>query len=514
MDWAAHPLLMLAAALCVVLTLALVQGRTKPVLAEIDEALERVRQGEAGVRLEPGFSGRDARFVSRFNAALAEIEAGSYDWDQAAPQERAMFDALRRQAPAQDGAGTTFVAVVEVDRFATLRQSIGYSLANQLLATLARRVTGTIANAEIGRIGRTTFEFAFKAANSGEAQLRLAEAIESLEARLTIEDYVFDLSVAIGFADAGTSSIRDELVDQAAAALAAAKAARVKVCFADADILIHNSMADLELMRALPKALAAGEVELHYQPKLEARSNTIRAVEALARWTRPGLGLVPTDRFISLAEETGTIRELTEWGIARAIRDQKTLLDQGYEIDISVNISGHLLPDRDFARTALDLVAVAAGRIGFEITETAVIDDPDAALANLRDFTAAGIRIAIDDYGSGLSSLAYLKQLPAHELKIDKMFVSGLTESHRDPLLVRSSIDLAHALEMEVTAEGVDDAMALSLLRIMGCDMLQGYFISPPIPLDALTSFLGDEERVRRLAEGVAGGQWPLFGNR
>src|SRR5689334_2096572 len=130
MDWAAHPLLILAAALCVVLALALVRVRAKPVFTEIDEALERVRQGEVGVRLEPGFSGRDARFVSRFNAALAEIEAGSYDWDRAAPAERAMFHALRKERPAQDGAGTTFVAVVEVDRFATLRQSIGYSLAN------------------------------------------------------------------------------------------------------------------------------------------------------------------------------------------------------------------------------------------------------------------------------------------------------------------------------------------------------------------------------------------------
>lgn len=512
MDWTAHPLLILVAALCVLLALAYVRGRSKPAYAEIEAALERVRKGEAGVRLEPGFSGRDARFVSRFNAALAQIEAGSYDWELAAPTERAMFHALRKELPAQSGAGTTFVAVVEVDRFATLRQSIGYSLANQLLATLSRRVTATIATAEIGRIGRTTFEFAFKAAAHGEAQLRLLDAIESLEQRLTIEDYVFDLSVAIGFADAGNSSIRDELVDQAAAALAAAKAERVKVCFADAAILIQNSMADLELMRALPRALASGEVDLHYQPKLEARTNAIRSVEALSRWTRPGLGLVPTDRFIQLAEETGTIRELSEWAIARAIRDQKTLSERGYEIDIYVNISGQLLPDREFAQAALALVATATGTIGFEITETAVIDDPDAALAHLRDFTQAGIRIAIDDYGSGLSSLAYLKQLPAHELKIDKMFVSGLTESHRDPLLVRSSIDLAHALEMEVTAEGVDDAMALSLLRVMGCDMLQGYFISPPIPLDALTAFLGDEEQHKRLSGTPEGGQWPLFG--
>jgi EAL domain-containing protein (putative c-di-GMP-specific phosphodiesterase class I)/GGDEF domain-containing protein len=511
MDWSAHPLLVLAAAACVVLVLVRIWSRPNRDLSEVQQVLERVRQGEKGVRLEPGSWGRDARFTSRVNAALAEIEAGSFDWDAAAPEESAMFAALRKEGGAADE-GTTFVAVVEVDRFAALRQSIGYRLANRLLATLGQRVAGTIVTAEIGRIGRTTFEFAFKAESVGEAQLRLMQAIDALEKRVSIEEYEFDLSVSIGFADAGTSSIRDELVDQAAAALGAAQAERVKVCFADADILAKNSMADLELMRALPKALGGGEVALHYQPKLEARTDAIKAAEALVRWTRPGHGLVPTDRFIALAEETGTIRDLTEWVIARAIRDQAALLELGHELEISVNISGQLLPDLEFAQAALALVAGAKGRICFEITETAVIGDPDAALANLRDFTAAGIKIAIDDYGSGLSSLAYLKQLPAHELKIDRLFVSGLTDSHRDPLIVRSSIDLAHALEMEVTAEGVDDAMSLSLLRVMGCDLLQGYYISPPIPFDALTAFLSDGEQLKRFSGNGAGVQWPLFG--
>jgi EAL domain-containing protein (putative c-di-GMP-specific phosphodiesterase class I) len=287
------------------------------------------------------------------------------------------------------------------------------------------------------------------------------------------------------------------------------------VCFADTQVLAQNSKADLELMRALPKALKAGEVELHYQPKLDARANIVRSAEALLRWTRPGQGPVAADRFVALAEESGAIRELTEWVIARAIRDQKFLAEQGHAIEISINVSGHLLADRNFAQAAIALAASAPGRIGFEITEAAVLNDPDAALANLHDFSLAGVRIAIGDYGAGPSSLAYLKQLPANELKIDRMFVSGLTESTRDPLLVRSAIDLAHALEMEVTAEGVDDAMALSLLRVMGCDLLQGHFISPPVPVGRLSSFLSDEEQMRRLAVASDGGaQWPLFGDQ
>ena len=173
-----------------------------------------------------------------------------------------------------------------------------------------------------------------------------------------------------------------------------------------------------------------------------------------------------------------------------SVADQARLARAGHDLLVYVNISGVLLPDADFATRALATLKRARGRIGFEVTETAVIQDPDGALANLRRFSEAGIRIAIDDYGSGLSSLSYLKQLPASELKIDRMFVSGLIDSHRDPLLVRSSIDLAHALDMEVTAEGVDDPLALSLLRVMGCDLIQGYLISPPLGVDAFERFL------------------------
>lgn len=449
---------------------------------------------------------RIAGFVGSTDALAVDVQAAA---DEQSNARTALFDALR-DAPVEvpASAQSTFVAIVEVERFAALRQSIGYRVANQLLETLAGRIEAAIASAERGRIGRTTIEFAFNAGSLEAAQADLQGLVEALEARLLVDEFSISPTVSIGFADAGQSSIRDELVDQAAAALRAAQTEHCKIRFADPTVLSQNSLADLALMRALPRALEAGEVSLYYQPKLQARTNTITSVEALIRWIRPGSGLVPTDRFIALAEETGAIRELSEWVITRAIEDQRRLIERGHAVEVYVNISGQLLPDRGFAAVALELVRQATGRIGFEITETAVIGDPDAALANLRAFTEAGIRIAIDDYGSGLSSLAYLKQLPAQELKIDRMFVSGLTNSNRDPLLVRSSIDLAHALEMEVTAEGVDTAMSLSLLRIMGCDLLQGYFISPPLPLPQLVTFLGDEAQLQRLA-GPGEGQWP-----
>lgn len=245
-----------------------------------------------------------------------------------------------------------------------------------------------------------------------------------------------------------------------------------------------------DLADDLDAAIRQYQLFLAHQPKLRARQGDIQSVETLVRWRHPELGLIGPNEFIHLAEERGEIRRITEWVIRQAIVEQASLAECGHVLTFNVNISARLLADRDFADWALGVVADAPGQIGFEITETAMIVDPVGALRNLHLFADAGITIAIDDYGAGLSSLAYLKQLPANELKIDRMFVSGLSTSHRDPLLVRSTIDLAHALNMEVTAEGVDSPAAFALLKVMGCDLMQGFLIAKPMPLGELRTFL------------------------
>lgn len=240
----------------------------------------------------------------------------------------------------------------------------------------------------------------------------------------------------------------------------------------------------------LAEAVTRNEFFLVHQPKMRARSGEVHAVETLIRWRHPTRGLIGPNDFIALAEERGEMRRITEWVIRQSIVEQASLSACGHNVTFNVNISARVLPDRDFAEWALATVSAASGPIGFEITETAMIADPEGALRNLHLFADAGIKIAIDDYGAGLSSLAYLKQLPAHELKIDRMFISGLSSSHRDPLLVRSTIDLAHALDMEVTAEGVDSPAALALLKVMGCDVVQGFLIAMPMALGDLRAFL------------------------
>ena len=262
-------------------------------------------------------------------------------------------------------------------------------------------------------------------------------------------------------------------------------------------IMVRTEVAPLtnayvDLMSDLALAVPRDELFVVYQPKVNVRQQAVSSAEALIRWQHPVLGLVMPDAFIGLADQCGEMRAITLWTLERVIADQQQLATLGHRLRIFVNISGGLLADRLFIDAACAMISDSGVAIGFEITETAVIRCPELAIANLEHCTAIGIKVAIDDYGSGLSSLSYLKRLPATELKIDKMFIMHLTSSHRDPLIVRSTIDLAHALDMEVTAEGVETPAALALLTVMGCEMVQGYLICLPVKLPDFIQYLDE----------------------
>ncbi|RYE97596.1 MAG: EAL domain-containing protein [Oxalobacteraceae bacterium] len=252
----------------------------------------------------------------------------------------------------------------------------------------------------------------------------------------------------------------------------------------------------LSLTSDLQLAVEREELFLQYQPKLHLRRQSVASIEALIRWCHPSRGLVLPNDFIPAAEASSVILPLTLWTMRRAIADQQRLLACGHDLRVFINIAGVLLSDPRFVRQACALVVESGARLGFEVTETSVIRDPQCAIANLKVFSDIGVTVAIDDYGAGLSSLAYLKQLPARELKIDKLFITQLTSSNRDPLIVRSTIDLAHAMEMEVVAEGVETQASLALLSVMGCDMAQGFLISRPIGLEALIGYLNEDRHL------------------
>ncbi|MDB5684071.1 MAG: hypothetical protein JWM75_1769 [Sphingomonas bacterium] len=386
----------------------------------------------------------------------------------------------------------SFVAVAEIERFAALRRTIGYSRASALMLASCARLRTALPGSEVARSGRSSIEFVFPARSVADARIKLMAASGVLAQRMDVEGSELSLSVSIGVADSCGAPISDELVDLAEAALAEAQERHLRIVFADPSAA-NAMIGRLALTRDLASAIHGNALDLHYQPKLRARSGEIEAVEALVRWPHPTEGMVPPDVFVRIAEETGNIRALTEWVIRQAIKDQQRLQAFGRPIVVHVNISALLLPDPDFAAWVLANVPTAGVPMGFEITETAMISDPRRALANLTMFAEAGIRLAIDDYGAGFSSLSYLQQLPVHELKLDRTFVSGLTTRHRDPLLVRSTIDLAHALGMEVTAEGVETSEQLALLQVMGCDQIQGYLIARPMPIEDMIAFIAND---------------------
>ena len=433
-----------------------------------------------------------------FNVIAAQLEAPLRE-PRSAPAVTSRLD--------DDNA---YVAAMSVKGLGHLRRELGSRVADQLVSQAMERLTALMPQALIGRVGRTGLEFAFPAANEAQAEAVLTALGAGLETRLQVDGHVFDLEVVIGAASRLLHG--EHVADCAADALVEAQtqASRV-VLYRAADL--HRAAESSAMLRDLRAALIDDELSLVYQPKLHIQSRSIASVEALLRWRHPLKGWISPDLFIRLAEETGLITDITQWVVRRAMRDQAQLASSDKPICVYLNLSGRLLTDEAFCSWILEATREATrGALGLEITETAVIDDPERALANLQALATAGLRIAIDDYGSGLSSLSYLKQMPAHELKIDKMFIATLTSSHRDPLLVRSTIDVAHALGMEVTAEGVETMATLALLRQMGCDHIQGYLVARPLELSKLCDLLADDGFAAAFTRDATPFRWPKKG--
>jgi EAL domain-containing protein (putative c-di-GMP-specific phosphodiesterase class I)/GGDEF domain-containing protein len=397
-------------------------------------------------------------------------------------------------------AGWRLLALAEITNFAALRRLLGAARADRLVADIGERVAACAPTARTVAVGRAMVEVTVDLRGFAEAEALLADLAAAFEQPLTIDGEQHRVDILWGAAAGQVRQLEEtRLIEEAEEAMALARSEQRTVL---RDLSRGTPAFDrLTLTRDLRHALAKGEMFLQYQPKLHLRSQQVAGAEALVRWQHPTRGLILPGDFIPVAEESREIGPLTLWTLRRVIADQRRLAAHGHDIVLSINISGQLLADTGFVKEACRLVSGSAARIGFEITETSVIRDPETAIGHLRTFADIGIPIAIDDYGAGLSSLAYLKQLPACELKIDKMFVLQLTSSNRDPLIVRSTIDLAHALEMEVTAEGVESQAALALLSVMGCDIAQGFLISRPISFDALQRFLDGGNDPERLAD-------------
>lgn len=380
--------------------------------------------------------------------------------------------------------------LVEIADFRHLRRQLGCSGADRLAGLVLDLIAELLPAASLVVSGPTVVSCILRGQEASAFDAAISAISRAFMNPIDIDGEAHVIRLTFGAANAPDYGVDEvQIVEEAEAALAEARAASHAVTH---DISGADSADAAHVARELEQAIGGAQLELLYQPKIHVRRQEIGSAEALVRWRHPEHGVILPSDFIPIAEKFHLIDRLTLWAIRQAIVDQRKLAACGHDLRLFINISGQLLANAGFVRAACDLVGGSDAKLGFEITETSVIRDPDSAIANLQLFADFGITIAIDDYGAGLSSLAYLKQLPARELKIDKLFVTQLTSSHRDPLIVRSTIDLAHALEMEVVAEGVETHAALALLTVMGCDMVQGFLISRPVALDALIVYLTD----------------------
>jgi EAL domain-containing protein (putative c-di-GMP-specific phosphodiesterase class I) len=260
----------------------------------------------------------------------------------------------------------------------------------------------------------------------------------------------------------------------------------------------------LTLSGALREAIEGNQLYFDYQPKLDLIAGTIASVEALARWRHPTQGLIPPGEFVAQAEQTGLIQPLTHWTFNSAFAQLAAWRRDGLAISVSINLSSRSLHDDKLPRTVADLLEewqVDPAGITLELTESAVMLDPAGAQRNLFRLYDLGLRLSIDDFGTGYSSLSHLQRLPLDELKIDRSFVAQMDTNQQDLVIVRSTIDLAHNLGLRVVAEGIESARHIALLRRLGCQLGQGFFIAEPLSIELLTRWLGEPRRAPGAAE-------------
>ncbi len=399
------------------------------------------------------------------------------------------------QAQATAGAAPAPVAVVmlDLDRFKHVNDVLGYAFGDRLLQAVAQRLAQQAVR-EGDLVARFSGdEFALLLPGSTAAQaLAVAERIAgAFEQPITLEDHTVDLAAGFGVAcfpdHAGEV---DALLSRAEVAMYSAKSKTASALVYHPGI-DAGSAQTLSLLSELRQAVEQQQLRLFLQPKIALASGRMLGAEALVRWQHPQRGLVPPMQFIPFAEQTGFVRQLTLWVFEETARQWPLLRGLGLQ-RVSVNLSTRDLLDQELLaklESRLRRHGVPAQAFCLEITESAIMDEPQRALAMLKALSAAGFKLSIDDFGTGYSSLAYLKKLPVDELKIDKSFVMAMADDAQDAKIVRSTIDLAHNLGLSVVAEGVETQAIMDRLRELQCDEAQGYHMSRPVPAAELPAF-------------------------
>ena len=401
--------------------------------------------------------------------------------------------------------------IMDLDHFKEINDTLGHPVGDLILREVAKRLANAIGSSGLtARLGGD--EFAVILPDSDQRHcIDMADSIaRALEQEFQVGGHKLYVGGSVGVAiypEHGTEV--SVLMRHADVAMYMAKHTGKNTAFYD-DSQDENSLLRLQLVKELKDAISNDHLELYYQPKLDFRHEAITSVEALLRWNHPEHGMVPPDRIIPMAEQTGVIQNLTQWVLEKALQQQACWRETGADINVSVNLSAYDLRDTSLPETVSELLAATTAspeKLTLEVTESAMMSDLGNATVLLSRIKEMGVGIAIDDFGTGFSSLSYLKKLPVRELKIDKSFVINMNHDESDAMIVRSTIDLAHNLGLIVVAEGVENQAVLERLQALGCDLIQGYHLCHPLPPDQLENWLREKSRAfteLREVEGIA----------
>lgn len=389
----------------------------------------------------------------------------------------------------QDSNASLAIITLNLDRFKHVNDVLGYAFGDELLKAVAERLRQQVSGEGnlVARLAGDEFAILLSMSDAQGALAITQQITQAFEVPLALHEQTVDLSASMGVACWPADAMdADLLLSRSEIAMHAAKNKIAGVLFYT-PALDSSSSLTLSLLSDLRYALQNGELRLFLQPKVATATGQVVAAEALIRWRHPQRGLVPPMEFIPFAEQTGFVRQLTIWMFETAAQQWRSLQPTEGHLRIAINLSTRDLMDPDFPQRLSSIMQendVSPAAFCLEITESAIMDDPQRAEATLYKLSEQGFKLSIDDFGTGFSSLAYLKRLPVNELKIDKSFVMAMDKDESDAKIVKSTIDLAHNLGLSVVAEGVENEVLLDKLRELLCDEAQGYFIAKPMPFD------------------------------
>lgn len=468
-------------------------GVTQPV-RELVQRAQQIARGDYSLKLHLRRRDEIGQLASAFNTmqeGIAEREErivfqAHHDSLTNLPNRVLAQDRLRQAIQRAERTGQpAALLMLDLDRFKEINDTLGHQLGDEVLQAVADRLQDAVRGVDtVSRLGGDEFMLILEDVQPEVALAKAEDIADALARPMLIGESTLHVQVSVGVVlvpDHGRDP--EQLLRRADIAMYDAKQTHEKALLYRAG-RDESHLMRLRLIGDLRVAAANQQFRLFYQPKLDLKSGEITEVEALIRWQHPEHGFMPPDEFIALAEQSGNISLVTEWVLKTGLAQLRGWLDRGMDLRLSVNISAidlidPVLPER--ISSHLKKFDIEPSRLTLEITESAVMRDAEFAIAMLARLTEAGVRISIDDFGTGYSSLAQLKRLPVNELKIDKSFVMELDADSEDAIIVRSTIELAHNMGLQVIAEGVENIATQELLSGYACDYAQGFLISKPM---------------------------------